>query len=164
MRKDFLIYEERRKYLVIYEEAVSHIWLCDCSIPNFLIYEENFIFFLSVCVQYSGVWECHMFYTDCTSLSEFQNSNRWKCAFSYYFLPSLFNEYCQKLTKMIAVFSAYRTTSWTCSCVAPSTVRPTLTWRPWISPSTIYSASNMTPLGTNPQCLILKYRWEEYFF
>ncbi len=24
-RKDFLIYEEMRKYLVIYEEAVSHI-------------------------------------------------------------------------------------------------------------------------------------------
>jgi hypothetical protein len=25
MRKDFLIYEEMRKYTVIYEEAVSHI-------------------------------------------------------------------------------------------------------------------------------------------
>jgi hypothetical protein len=25
MRKGFLIYKERRKYLVIYEEAVSHI-------------------------------------------------------------------------------------------------------------------------------------------
>ncbi len=31
------------------EEAVSHLWLCNCSILNFLIYEENFIvFFISV--------------------------------------------------------------------------------------------------------------------
>jgi hypothetical protein len=28
-----------------YEEAVSHIWICNCSILNFLVYEENFIFF-----------------------------------------------------------------------------------------------------------------------
>ncbi len=33
------MYEEMRKYLVIYKEAVSHKWLCNCSIPNFLIYE-----------------------------------------------------------------------------------------------------------------------------
>jgi hypothetical protein len=34
------------KYLVIYEEAVSHhIWLCNRSRPDVLIYEENFIFF-----------------------------------------------------------------------------------------------------------------------
>ncbi len=31
-----------RKYFPIYEEAVSHIWLCNCSILNFLIYEEIF--------------------------------------------------------------------------------------------------------------------------
>ncbi len=36
MRKGFLIYDEMRKYLPIYEEAVSHIWLCNCSIMNFL--------------------------------------------------------------------------------------------------------------------------------
>ncbi len=48
MRKGFLIYEEKRKYLFLYEEAVSHIWLCNCSLLNFLIYEENFLFFLSV--------------------------------------------------------------------------------------------------------------------
>ncbi len=29
----------------IYEEAVGHIWLCYCSILDFLIYEENLIFF-----------------------------------------------------------------------------------------------------------------------
>ncbi len=34
-----------RKYFPIYEEAVSHIWLCSCSILNFLIREENLIFF-----------------------------------------------------------------------------------------------------------------------
>ncbi len=45
MRKDFLIYDEMRKYFPIYEEAVSQIWLCNCSILNFLIYEENLIFF-----------------------------------------------------------------------------------------------------------------------
>jgi hypothetical protein len=45
MRKCFLIYEEMRKYFPIYEEAVSHIWLCNCSTQNFPIYEENKIFF-----------------------------------------------------------------------------------------------------------------------
>jgi hypothetical protein len=34
-----------RKGFLIYEEAVSHIWLCNCSILNFLIFEE--IFFIS---------------------------------------------------------------------------------------------------------------------
>ncbi len=46
MRKGFLIYEEMRKYVTIYKEAVSHISLCNCSILNFLLYEENLIFFL----------------------------------------------------------------------------------------------------------------------
>ncbi len=31
----------------IYEEAVSHIWLCNRSILNFLLYEENFLFFFN---------------------------------------------------------------------------------------------------------------------
>ncbi len=49
MRKGFLTYEEMRKYFPIYDEAVSHICLCNCSILNFLIYEENLIFiFISV--------------------------------------------------------------------------------------------------------------------
>jgi hypothetical protein len=39
MRKGYLIYEEMRKYFPLYEEAVSHIWLCNCSILNFAIYE-----------------------------------------------------------------------------------------------------------------------------
>ncbi len=44
----FLIYEEMRKYFPIYEEAVSHIWLCNCSTLNFPIYEENLIFFFII--------------------------------------------------------------------------------------------------------------------
>ncbi len=39
------IYEEMRKYLVIFDEAVSQIWLCNRCRLNFLIYEENLIFF-----------------------------------------------------------------------------------------------------------------------
>ncbi len=45
MRKGFRIYEEMRKYLAIWEVAESHMWLCNCSILNFLICEENFLFF-----------------------------------------------------------------------------------------------------------------------
>jgi hypothetical protein len=49
MRVGFLIYEEMRKYLPIYEEAVSHIWPLQPLLLIFLIYEENFIFlFISV--------------------------------------------------------------------------------------------------------------------
>ncbi len=51
MRKGFLIYEEMRKYFPIYEEAVSHIWLCNCFTLNFLIYEENLIFFCTSVLQ-----------------------------------------------------------------------------------------------------------------
>ncbi len=71
MRKGFLIYEEMRKYFdyyyfPIYEEAVSHIWLCKCSILNFLIYEENLIFFfISVAIL---IWD-----SDCKHLLERQS-------------------------------------------------------------------------------------------
>ncbi len=44
MRKGFTTYEEMRKYFP-YEEVVSHIWFCNWSILNFLIYEANLIFF-----------------------------------------------------------------------------------------------------------------------
>jgi hypothetical protein len=41
------------KYFPIYEDTVSHLWLCNCSTLNFLIYKENSIFFfvsvLSLC-------------------------------------------------------------------------------------------------------------------
>jgi hypothetical protein len=42
-----------RKYFPIYEEAVSHLYLCNCSILNFLIYEENLIFFF-ISVQHAS--------------------------------------------------------------------------------------------------------------
>ncbi len=47
MRKGFLIYEEMRKYLTIYEETLV---IYDFATAPFwiLIYEENFLFFLSV--------------------------------------------------------------------------------------------------------------------
>jgi hypothetical protein len=35
------------KYLVIYEEDVSHIGLCNRSLLDFLIYEENLVFFFN---------------------------------------------------------------------------------------------------------------------
>ncbi len=45
MRKGFQIYEEMRKYSVIFKEVVSHLCLCNCSCLNFHIYKENLIFF-----------------------------------------------------------------------------------------------------------------------
>ncbi len=61
MRKGFLIYEEMRKYFPIYEEAVCHIWLCNCSTLNFLIYEENLIWSVCgeverYCLYLTSVW------------------------------------------------------------------------------------------------------------
>ncbi len=49
MRKGFLIYEEMRKYSTIYEEAVSHIWLCSLlPIPfEFPYIWGKFLFFFS---------------------------------------------------------------------------------------------------------------------
>jgi hypothetical protein len=47
MRKGSLINEEMSKYLVIYDEAVSQIWLCNRSLLNFLSM-RNFLSFLSV--------------------------------------------------------------------------------------------------------------------
>ncbi len=45
MRKGLLVHEEMRKYLVIYEEVVSHIWLCNWSLLDFFIFEENYFLF-----------------------------------------------------------------------------------------------------------------------
>ncbi len=53
LKKGFLIYEEMRQYLAIYEEAVSHIRLCNCSTLNFPIYEENLIFLFYQCIEHS---------------------------------------------------------------------------------------------------------------
>ncbi len=64
MRKGLLLYEEMHNYFPIYEGTVSHIWLCNCSTPNFLIYEENFLFF------FIGVAFCPVFATGWSSLSK----------------------------------------------------------------------------------------------
>ncbi len=52
--KGLLIYEEIRKYLVIYEEAVSHIGMTLQPLPllDFLIYEKKFscLFYECSCV------------------------------------------------------------------------------------------------------------------
>ncbi len=48
MRKGFLIYEEIRKYLTIYKEAVSHIWLCTRSLWISLYMRKILCYFLSV--------------------------------------------------------------------------------------------------------------------
>ena len=58
MRKAYLIYEEMRKNLTIFEEAVSHKWLCNRTLPNFLLNEENFLFFLSVWGYFSNSLPC----------------------------------------------------------------------------------------------------------
>ncbi len=43
MRRGFLIYEEMRKYFTIYEEAISHIWLCLFPSEFPFIWEEFII-------------------------------------------------------------------------------------------------------------------------
>ncbi len=59
MRKDFLIYEEMRKYLIIQymrRPLVIYVWLCNPSLLDFLIYKENFIlFFTSVLKRKYGM-------------------------------------------------------------------------------------------------------------
>ena len=45
MRKGFLMYEEKRKYLVIYEKAVIVTYDCATAPSDFLIREENLVFF-----------------------------------------------------------------------------------------------------------------------
>ncbi len=48
MTNGLLIYGEIFAHFPIYQEALPHLWLSNCSNLNFLIYEENLIFFLSV--------------------------------------------------------------------------------------------------------------------
>ncbi len=53
MTKGCLIYEEIRKHNHIQEEAVSHIWLCNCFLLNFLILymRKIWLSFLSVLIS-----------------------------------------------------------------------------------------------------------------
>ncbi len=61
MRKGFLIYKEMRKYFPIYEEAFSHIqvWLCNCSILNFLIWFSFLSVYASCPLSRVAFWEGH---------------------------------------------------------------------------------------------------------
>ncbi len=56
MQKGFLIYEKMRKKLVIYEEAVSHIFLCNRSL---LLYEEKLVFFF-ISAVYGSFCKCQV--------------------------------------------------------------------------------------------------------
>ena len=55
IRKGFLICEKMQKYFPIFEEAVSYIWHCNCSILNFLKYEENLNFFFISAIYFEVV-------------------------------------------------------------------------------------------------------------
>jgi hypothetical protein len=57
IRKGFLIYEERRKYIPIYEEAVSHIWLCNAPLWG----KFDFIFYQCRVMGKKGVRVCCAF-------------------------------------------------------------------------------------------------------
>jgi hypothetical protein len=69
MTNGLLIYEEIFAHFLIYEEVLPHLRLCNCSTLNFLIFEENFIFFFisalmargvsSVQSLYSGIFVSH---------------------------------------------------------------------------------------------------------
>ncbi len=49
MNDVLLMNREIFAHFLIYLEAIPHIWLCNCSTLNFLIYEKNLIYlFLSV--------------------------------------------------------------------------------------------------------------------
>jgi hypothetical protein len=57
MRKGFLICREMRQYLTIYEEAASHIWLCNRSLLNFLKQYIRKILFSFLSVHLLTLWE-----------------------------------------------------------------------------------------------------------
>ncbi len=85
-----IIYEEALpktciwgKYFVIFEEAVSHKWLCNCSNLNFLIDKENFLFYnSSVCMVHQPqqtflIWKG----TEFTMLLILLNAHIHKCIY-----------------------------------------------------------------------------------
>ncbi len=116
MRKGFLIYEEMRKYFPIYEEAVSHIWLCNCSTLSFPIYDENFIFFFSSAAINSL----------CLILSFFSYILSFLCKFSHSTLqrqmPKIWNKYSQKgnirasvpVSTFMCLWANYIFSRWVC--------------------------------------------------
>ncbi len=49
------VYGEIFAHFLIYYIALPHIWLCNCSTLNFLIYEKNLIFFV-ISVRSPSFW------------------------------------------------------------------------------------------------------------
>jgi hypothetical protein len=80
-------YEEMRKYLVMYEKAFSHVGLCNCYLLKFLIYEENFLFFISV-GDFDTIKQCRKFpeQITCKTLRDFGLPSMNKIFFA---LPTL---------------------------------------------------------------------------
>jgi hypothetical protein len=66
-RKDFLIYEEMHKYFIIYEEAVS-LYAFNLIPLNFLIYEENFIFFFISVIYMQHKLSMHVHYLSASNI------------------------------------------------------------------------------------------------
>ncbi len=75
--KGFLLYEETHTYLVIYEEAVSHIWLCNCSHGFSYMYEEKFLFFF-INARTRGIYEVRWLYVGNFHLDFHLCSYFWK--------------------------------------------------------------------------------------
>ncbi len=55
MTNGLVVYGEIFEHFLIYYEALPHMWLCNCSTLNFLIYEENLIFFFISVTAYN-IW------------------------------------------------------------------------------------------------------------
>ncbi len=79
----------------IYQEAVSHIWLCNCSVLNFLIDEEHLIFFFSVCICFPPIF---------TRNSQPQRLHALS-SLSFFFLPCVFSIFNFDLEFFIGVQS-----------------------------------------------------------
>ncbi len=95
MRKDFIIYDEMRKYLTIYEEAVSHIWLCNWFLQNFLTYEDNLIF-VFISVEYHTV-----VYMNQIHLSQ-----------KFFMLIFILLEFCQDIHRLFFTSSLWHWQRW----------------------------------------------------
>ncbi len=94
MRNGFRIYEEMRRYLVIYEEAVSHIWLWTLSLMNFLIYIVGQFSFLFLSAKWTLLW------TDPSIASVFNHGycfkSKFKVPWLFKFQKIIFSDFRQR--------------------------------------------------------------------
>ncbi len=106
LRKVFLIYEEMRKYLTIYEEAVSHIWLCNLS----LYMRKILFYFLSVCPKSSTKLYFHEFglwYELCKLSLLFLAYVVWVMSMSVSILSPCLLTYCIQYFTVVTVVSVF---------------------------------------------------------